>query len=83
MATGREDLVWAAILHYPCYDSADVVVNAENTQDSGREYLSCIYLRDARIPPRIRWDKEGLKNGDLLSVWRGLAGTALIRQTEF
>lgn len=89
-ATCRGDLVWAATLHCPCYDSADVLEKTmnshgecwEQTGEQGR-------VSELRISGRCTHPspyggiKAGLKSSDLLSVWRGLTATALIRQTEF
>ena len=89
MATNREDLVWAATLHCPCYDSADVVEKTMNShgecweQTGVQESVWVAYIWEMHASLSVRWDKAGLKSGDLLSVWRGLTGTALIRQTEF
>lgn len=90
MATNREDLVWAATLHCPRYDSADVAGKTMNPPGERREQTGAqgesvwvAYICDARTPSPYGRNKAGLKSCDLLSAWRGLTGTALIRQTEF
>lgn len=89
-ATCWGDLVWAATLHRPCYDSADGVEKTMNShgdrwEQTGEQGRASELHISGRCTHRSPYGgiKAGLKSSDLLSVWRGLTATALIRQTEF
>lgn len=68
-----------------CRDDNEFSRRTPRTNGSaGAECRSCRYLGDAHVPlPAYGGIKAGLKSSDLLSVWRGLTATAVIRQTEF